>query len=426
MKNIEEYFNSFYRGAKSPELKTMRYFMKKYNNFDKTMKFIHIAGTNGKGSCTEIISNILIKQGYKVGKFISPHLIKYNERISINKRNISDEEILELINELQPLVEEYKKGEKENVTFFEFITILALIYFYRNKVDFVILETGLGGLYDCTNVITRPLVSVITSIGYDHMNILGKTLKEIAYQKAGIIKENSHTVIFKQEPKLDKVFIDECKKKNNILHIVQKEDISNYSFNENYQYFDYKNIKNICLNLKGKVQIKNACLSIETIKIINSYGYNIDIKNVLSGLKTVIHKGRMETLNNHPKIIFDGAHNEPAINNLLETVNIYYPKKNKVYIVSILARKDYKSMLKNLAKDENAIFILTSGNQADKFISGNELYDCMKEYVNKDKIFKKELKTAINDALKDDDNNKIFLVVGSFYTYGTVMEIIDK
>ncbi len=279
MKNIEEYFNSFYRGAKSPELKTMRYFMKKYNNFDKTMKFIHIAGTNGKGSCTEIISNILIKQGYTVGKFISPHLIKYNERISINKRNISDEEILELINELQPLVEEYKKGEKENVTFFEFITILALIYFYRNKVDFVILETGLGGLYDCTNVITSPLVSVITSIGYDHMNILGKTLKEIAYQKAGIIKENSHTVIFKQEPEVDKVFIDECKKKNNILRIVQKEDISNYSFYENYQYFDYKNIKNICLNLKGKVQIKNACLSIETIKIINSYGYNIDIKS---------------------------------------------------------------------------------------------------------------------------------------------------
>ena len=279
MKNIEEYFNSFYRGAKSPELKTMRYFMKKYNNFDKIMKFIHIAGTNGKGSCTEIISNILIKQGYKVGKFISPHLIKYNERISINKRNISDEEILELINELQPLVEEYKRREKENVTFFEFITILALIYFYRNKVDFVILETGLGGLYDCTNVITSPLVSVITSIGYDHMNILGKTLKEIAYQKAGIIKENSHTVIFKQEPEVDKVFIDECKKKNNILRIVQKEDISNYSFYENYQYFDYKNIKNICLNLKGKVQIKNACLSIETIKIINSYGYNMDIKS---------------------------------------------------------------------------------------------------------------------------------------------------
>ena len=134
----------------------------------------------------------------------------------------------------------------------------------------------------------------------------------------------------------------------------------------------------------------------------------------------------METLNDYPKIIFDGAHNEPAINNLLETVNMYYPKKNKVYIVSILARKDYKNMLKSLAKDENAIFILTSGNQADKFISDNELYDCMKEYVNKDKILKKELKTAINDALKDDDNNKIFLVAGSFYTYGTVMEIIDK
>ena len=218
--DVNEYLKNFYKGTKNPSLKAMQYFMDKYNNFEKHMKFIHIAGTNGKGSCTEIIANILQKQGYKVGKFISPHLIRYNERISINGKEISDEEMLKLIEELKPLIDEYNKIEEVNITLFELETTMALLYFYRNNVDFVVLETGLGGLYDCTNIITKPLVSIITSIGYDHMHILGNTLAEIAYQKAGIIKDNSNTVIFQTVPEVDNVFIKQCENKNNILHIV--------------------------------------------------------------------------------------------------------------------------------------------------------------------------------------------------------------
>ena len=206
MIDVNEYLKNFYKGTKNPSLNAMKYFMDIYDNFEKQMKFIHIAGTNGKGSCTEIISNILIKQGYRVGKFLSPHLIRYNERISINGKEISDEEMLELIEELNPLIDRYNEKEEVNITLFELETTMALLYFYRNNVDFVVLETGLGGMYDCTNVITKPLVSVITSIGYDHMHILGNTLPEIAYQKAGIIKENSNTVIFEHEPDVDSFF----------------------------------------------------------------------------------------------------------------------------------------------------------------------------------------------------------------------------
>ena len=369
MKNIEEYLKQFFGGIKDPSLKAMKYFINKFNNFEEKMKFIHIAGTNGKGSCTEIISNILIKQGYKVGKFISPHLIKYNERISINKKEISDKEMSDIIEELEPLIEIYNKTEIEKITLFELETIMALLYFYRNNVDFVVLETGLGGLYDCTNIITKPLVSVITSIGYDHMSILGETLPEIAYQKAGIIKENSHTVIFEQGPSIDNVFINECKKKNNILHIIRNTDISHYSFDENFQYFDYKDMRNLCINLKGKIQIKNASIAIEVMKIINEYGYKVDTQNILNGLKTVIHKGRMEQLNDKPRIIYDGAHNEPAIENLLDMVKMYYPKMKRMYIISILKRKNYKKMLEILSKDKNAIFIVTSGNDANRFVT---------------------------------------------------------
>ena len=195
--NIEEYLNNFYKGTKNPSLDAMQYFMNEYNDFQKDMRFIHIAGTNGKGSCTEMISNILVNQGYKVGKFMSPHLVEYNERISINGKFISDEEMSDLIEELEPKIKKYNDTRNINITLFELETTMALLYFYRNNVDFVVLETGLGGLYDCTNIISKPLVSVITSIGYDHMHILGNTLPEIAYQKAGIIKEDSNTVFVK-------------------------------------------------------------------------------------------------------------------------------------------------------------------------------------------------------------------------------------
>ena len=425
MKNIEEYLKQFFGGIKDPSLKAMKYFINKFNNFEEKMKFIHIAGTNGKGSCTEIISNILIKQGYKVGKFISPHLIKYNERISINKKEISDKEMSDIIEELELLIENYNKKENEKITLFELETIMALLYFYRNNVDFVVLETGLGGLYDCTNIITKPLVSVITSIGYDHISILGETLPEIAYQKAGIIKENSHTVIFEQGPSIDNVFINECKKKNNILHIIRNTDISHYSFDENFQYFDYKDMRNLCINLKGKIQIKNASIAIEVMKIINDYGYRVDTQNILIGLRTVIHKGRMEQLNHEPRIIYDGAHNEPAIENLLDMVKMYYPKMKRRYIISILKRKNYKKMLEILSKDKNAIFIVTSGNDANRFVTKDELYHCMSKYVKYDKVYKENLEMAIQNAMNSDENIVNF-VIGSFYTYGTVIRKIDE
>ena len=425
MMNVEEYLNKFFRGTKNPSLKAMQYFIDIYDNFDERMKFIHIAGTNGKGSCTEIISNILIKQGYKVGKFISPHLIRYNERISINGKDISDKEMANLIEELKPKIENYNKTENVNITLFELETIMALLYFYRNDVDFVVLETGLGGLYDCTNIIKKPIVSVITSIGYDHMNILGNTLPEIAYQKAGIIKNNSNTVIFEQTSEIDEVFINECKIKNNNLHIVRRTDILNYSFDNKFQYFNYKGLKELSINLKGKVQIQNACLCIEVMKILNQSGYKVDMESIKIGLKTVIHKGRMEELNRHPMIIYDGAHNEPAIRNLQDMVKMYYNNFSRVYIISILKRKDYKKILELLSKDSNATFVFTSGNDEERYTSKDELFEYMKKFVSKNKIYKKSLKEAIAYAM-DNEDNTVNLIVGSFYTYGTVVDEIKK
>ena len=239
------------------------------------------------------------------------------------------------------------------------------------------LETGLGGLYDCTNIITKSIVSVITSIGYDHM------------------------------------------------HIVRKSDISNYSFDNKLQHFDYKNIKGLSINLKGKMQIQNASLCIEVMNILNENGYKVDIENIKNGLKTVIHKGRMEELNSNPIIVYAGAHNELAIRNLQDMVKMYYNNFQRVYIISILKRKDYRTMLKLLSKDSNAMFILTSGNDEERYASKEDLFECMKEFVDTDRISKKELRDAISDAMKSQDNT-VNLVVGSFYVYSTVVDEIEK
>lgn len=425
MINIEEYLNNFFKGTKNPSLDAMQYFMDEYNNFQENMKFIHVAGTNGKGSCVETISNILVKQGYKVGKFISPHLVRYNERISINGIEITNEEMSELIEELKPKVEKYSKKKKIQITFFELITTMALLYFYRKNVDFVVLETGLGGLYDCTNIIAKPLVSVITSIGYDHMHILGNTLAEIAYQKAGIIKQNSNTVFFEQSEEINNVFSDMCKNKNNKFHLVTNNKIKNYKYDNEYQYFDYDKYKNIAIILKGKKQIQNAAICIETMQILNDLGYIVTEKSVREGLKTVIHKARMEVLSKKPLIIFDGAHNEPAIENLQSMVNMYYNDMKRTYIVSILERKDYEKMIQILMKDENAEFIFTSGNNPDRYASKEKLYNIALKYRKNQKIYMKELEYTIDDVLKEN-NNSVNFIIGSFYTYATVKNKMSK
>lgn len=429
MIDIEKYLGNFFKGSKgeSLSLDAMKYLMDKYNNFQKKMKFIHIAGTNGKGSCVEIINNILVNQGYKVGKFLSPHLIKYNERISINGQDISDEEMTELIEELQPKLDEYSKTKNVPITLFELETIMGLLYFYRKNVDFVVLETGLGGLYDCTNIITSPLVSIITSIGYDHMHILGDTLPKIAHEKAGIIKENSETIFYEQSEDINEIFIKTCKEKNNKLHLVKESDIKNFRYDNNFQYFDYKNMKNIAVNLKGIKQINNSSICIECIEILRNNGYEISEENLRKGLKSVIHHGRMEILNKTPLIIFDGAHNEPAINNLNQTIDMYYKNYKKTYIISILKAKDYPKILKLLLEKNEGTFIFTNGNSIERYTSNKDLFDEAIKYKKENQeIYMKELEEAINEVKNKNDENSVTFIVGSFYVYGDTLKFIEN
>ena len=367
-----------------------------------------------------MVTNILIKSGYRVGKFISPHLIKYNERISVNNINISDEDMESLITDIKPKIDMYNNQNEAKVTLFELETTMAILYFSKMKCDIVVLETGLGGLYDCTNIV-QPIVSIITSIGYDHMDILGNSLVEIAVQKAGIIKENSETIFAESDEKdVNDIIYGICKKRNNKLHIVKKDDIKNYSLNQEFQKFDYKDYKNILINLKGEKQLINTGLVIECMKILRENGFTISDSLLREGLKSVIHKGRFEKINENPLMIFDGAHNEPAIKNLINSIKMYYDNRNKVYIISILKRKDYKMVLKMLLKDNNSTFVFTSGNNSEKYASKEELLEVAKKYTNNKNLYTKELKEAIAFVKKNNKNDVIFFV-GSFYVYADII-----
>lgn len=420
--DVKQYLQGFFAGTKNPSLDAMKFFMDKLNHPEKELKFIHIAGTNGKGAVTEMISNILLNSGYKVGKFMSPHLIRYNERIQINNKEITNKEMEEIIIKLNPLVKEYNSKGKGNVTLFELETTMAILYFANKKCDIVVLEVGLGGLYDCTNIV-YSIVSIITSIGYDHMKFLGNTLEEIALQKAGIIKQNSKTIFMSQSESVDNVIIERCKEENNKLFLVNKEEIKNYSYTEEYQKFDYKEFKNIEINLKGISQIYNACIALETVNVLKEK-YNIKEEIIRKSLKNVIHRGRFEKINNNPTVIYEGAHNEPAIKNFINSVDMYYKNNKKVYIISILKSKDYKTILKLLVKNDENIYIFTCGNDKERYTDAEILKDEAQKSGAKN-LFTMELEEAIKMSLEKYKDYIIF-AVGSFYVYGDVIKTIKN
>ena len=267
-------------------------------------------------------------------------------------------------------------------------------------------------------------IAIIGNIGYDHVDILGNDIRGIAKHKAGIIKENSETIIVRQDEIMD-VIKEECKDKKSNLHIIEKEDLKDYEFNKGFQKFDYKSYKNIEINLKGKAQIYNAAEVLECIDILKEKGYKIPDDAIFNGLKTVVHKARLETLSTDPLIIFDGGHNENAIKNLEENIKQYYPENKKVYIVSLLKTKDYKTIIKNICKDKNAIFFFTSGNDKKKYVSKNKLYNEAKKYLNDVNIYKEELTDAI-DIAKKAYSDRTILIIGSFYVYKTVCEVLNN
>ena len=406
-------------------LDTMKYIMDELEHPEKNLKFIHIAGTNGKGSCCEIITNILINAGYKVGKFISPHLIKYNERISIQNECISDYEFETLKERVEPIINNYNLKHECSASLFDLFTAIAILYFYEKECDFVVFEAGLGGLNDSTNVI-NSIVSIITSIGYDHMELLGNTLTKIANQKAGIIKENSDTIFALSEDSNTNAVIEQtCIAKHSKLHIADSKNIQNYLYDNNSQKFDYKKYKNLVINLKGEKQVLNSIIAIECIRILKEKKYIISDEAIYKGLSTVIHKGRFEIINDKPLMVYDGAHNLPAIENFINSVNMYYKDSKKVFVISILNIKDYKAILKAFLAEGDSVFIFTDGSSNKSYFPKEKLLNEAQKYSNNSKLLAMSLEDAIELTYREYNNYAIFFV-GTLCVYNIVTDKIKS
>ncbi len=385
-----------------------------------SLKFIHVAGTNGKGSFCAMTDSILRKAGYKVGLFTSPYIVEFNERMRINSENISNDELCELVELIKPIADKMEDKPTE----FELITALAFLYFARHKCDIVVLECGLGGRLDATNVIKTPILSVITGIALDHTSILGDTVEKIAAEKAGIIKKNTPVLWCGKDKGAEDVISE---KTNEIGAPMFKVDRSTLKINEltlDRTSFDFGSRKDILLSLLGTYQPENAANVLTAIDILNKNGFDIPEKAIYDGMKSVKWQARFEIINKEPLIIADGGHNPEGIDSAVSSIKAYFDDGKVGIITGVMADKDYDYMASRIASVAEKVFCLTPDNPralaAEKYAEvfrgfGVESVAC----------------SSVNDAVKSatawaKENNKSIVSLGSLYMYCEVAAAISK
>ncbi len=386
-------------------------------NPQKKLRFVHIAGTNGKGSTTAFISSILMASGYKTGIFTSPYIQRFTERIKINNIEIESGELAYIIEFVKTKIDLMLKEGLAHPTEFEIITAVAFEYFYRKKCDIVVLEVGLGGRYDSTNIIYRPEAAVITTISLDHTDRLGKTIGEIAYQKAGIIKKDCDIIVYPQKPEAEKVFEEVSSSCNARLHKVSLETLKLRDYNLEGQIFDYKDFKNLKIGLLGDHQLCNAALAVDTCEVLINNGFNIEYTNIREGLELTRWPGRLEIINRDPLVLIDGAHNYEGGHALNEALDKYFTGKRKIFIVGFLKDKDYIGIMEMLAGKAAVIITVTPDN--DRAIASDELAEMLKNYsecVFDGLTVENGLKTAMGYA----DSNTVICAFGSLYMIGKI------
>lgn len=397
-------------------------------NPHKKIKLIHIAGTNGKGSTSAILGRILIEHGYKVGYFNSPHLEDIEETICINEENIKEEDFISLINEIKPYVEKVVEEGFNHPTEFEVLTCIMFLYLYRNSVDFGVIEVGLGGRLDSTNVLT-PILSIITSISLDHTNILGDTIEEITNEKVGIIKDNIPVITCNQKEEALKVIVNKAINTKSELIIA---NLNNYKFigvnnNKISQRISVKlkdKDEELNLSLLGKHQIINLSLAIEGIKELENLKYiNLDIDKIKSAVEKVKWKGRLEVLSKNPYIVLDGAHNTSGVEFLKSNLSEYFIYSKLYLILGVLADKEVEKMVKVLAPLASEIYTLTANSVRAE--GAEELKNIVKKY-NDNCIAFNDYLDAINYAKSKAKEDDLILASGSLYMIGALRNIMKN
>ena len=397
------------------------------DNPQDKLKIIHVAGTNGKGSTTAMITSMLKGCGYKVGMYTSPFLEEFEERIQINGENIPKEKLAQLITKIKYAVDKVIEEGYNHPTEFEIITVLMFLYFATEEVDFAVVEVGLGGRLDSTNVIT-PILSVITSISFDHTNLLGNTLEEIAAEKAGIIKSCIPTVIYPQEEMAERVISSKCQELDSKLYKINKEDAKLINIIKEDKIYQQVKVKlddeyDVKLPLLGEHQILNLAVALKALEVIKDKAPKLNRESIVKSLATVRWNGRLEIMSNSPYVVIDGAHNIQGITQLDKNIKKYFEYKDMYLILGILADKDVEDMVKVITPKAKKVFTVTPNSIRAE--TSEELMGVVKKY-NQDCQAYSDYKNAFEDALKLCKKDDLLLISGSLYMIGEIRGIIKK
>ena len=341
-----------------PGLERISALLDKMGHPERKLKFIHVTGTNGKGSTCAMLASMFTKAGYKTGLYTSPFLIRFNERIQIDGVQISDEEICRITEYIKPLADSIF----EQPTEFEMVTALGFEYFARQGCDLVVCEVGMGGEFDATNVILPPEAAVICNIGLDHTEVLGDTLEKIAATKSGIIKPGCDAVIYREQPSVEAVIEDRCKAVGAKLHKADFADIHLLSHDLTGQVFDWERFKRLKLPLLGDHQLHNAAVVLTAVDALRTRGWKLPEEAVRKGLKDVKWPGRFELLRKDPLFIIDGGHNPQCIEALVKNIDDYLAGRPLTVLTGVLGDKDFHCMYANVAPFAKEFITVTPGN----------------------------------------------------------------
>ncbi|MGV8145940.1 MAG: bifunctional folylpolyglutamate synthase/dihydrofolate synthase [Alkaliphilus sp.] len=416
------YIHNTYKFGSKLGLENIKYLLNLLGNPQNKLKVIHIAGTNGKGSTASFINSILLKAGYRVGLYTSPYLEVFTERIRVNGENIPEDKLAEITSLVKNKTEKMVKLGKNHPTEFEVVTAIALYYYAKEEIDFLVLEVGLGGRLDATNVIDNPLVSVITSIDFDHMQFLGDTISKIAFEKAGIIKEHSHVISYPQREEATKVIDDVCKKRESDLFTFSTSDVRIHSQDIQGQRFSVtmldKRFDDVCIQMLGTHQIYNATTAICIAEVLRKeLGITIKDVAIYEGLNNTKWPGRMEVIRNNPLVIIDGAHNTQGVRALASSIKSLLKNYEITLLIGILKDKGVDEFLEILMPNVQRIVVTKPNNPRAMDVE---------ELASKIGKYKKEIYSceSIEEATKKsiEVTNKAGAIVcaGSLYMIGEV------
>lgn len=423
-----KYINKAGHFGRSYGLKRIERILSYLQNPHEKIKAIHIAGTNGKGSTTAMISNILVESGFKVGMYTSPYLENFEERIQINNENIPKDRLAEVMTKVKSAIEKVESEGYEAPNQFEIITSAMFKYFAEEDIDYAVIEVGLGGRLDATNVLT-PLISVITSISYDHMAILGNTLGEIAFEKCGIIKYGVPTVTYRQTDEVYSVIEDSAKTKESELFTVNEEGkfvdvISSASVYQSATFEISGTSETIDLSLLGNYQLLNCSLALKAVEVLEKIeNLKISIDDKKAALKNVKWPGRLEVMNVSPLVVIDGAHNIDGITKLSESVKSYFKYDRLILILGILVDKEVESMIKVICPMADKIIAVAP--HSDRAESSQSLMNKIAE-VNKNVEAVEGYEEAFIEARKSSSEKDIIVICGSLYMIGDMRGIIKN